>query len=62
MNNTSQSANWRGLSSSEVKSNGGGDTSSSTRAYSAAVRVLKPKGVSSTITSGNIIIPKTNLK
>ena len=62
MSNTSQSANWRALSNSEVKSNGTGDNSSSTRAYSAAVRALKPKGVSSTIASGNIIIPKTNLK
>jgi len=41
----------------------GGD-SASTRAYSAAVRVLKPKGAnSSTIASGaGMIIPKVSLK
>jgi hypothetical protein len=64
---SSHSTNWRGISSSEVKSvvgggGGGGQDSISTRAYSAAVRALKPKG-SSTITSGNgIIIPKVSLK
>lgn len=63
MMSSSHSTNWRGISSSEVKSViGGGVDSISTRAYSAAVRALKPKG-SSTITSGNgIIIPKVSLK
>ena len=63
MNNTSISANWRGLSSSEVKSatSNNGDNSNSTRAYSAALRALKTKSGASnnsnTITSGGMIIP-----
>ena len=65
MMSSSHSTNWRGISSSEVKSvigNNGASDSISTRAYSAAVRALKPKG-SSTITTGNgIIIPKVSLK
>lgn len=62
MMSSSHSTNWRGISSSEVKSVVGTADSISTRAYSAAVRALKPKG-SSTITSGNgIIIPKVSLK
>ena len=60
---SSHSTNWRGISSSEVKSVSGAQDSISTRAYSAAVRALKPKNGSNTIASGNgIIIPKVSLK
>lgn len=61
MSNTHNNG-WRGLSNSEVKSAGGADPNS-TRAYSAAVRVLKPKGASSSnVTSNGIIVPKVQLK
>lgn len=56
---SSHSTNWRGMiSNSEVKE------SASTRAYSAAVKALRPKGVSSTNPQGGaqIIIPKVSLK
>lgn len=61
---SSNSTNWRGISSSEVKGNHGSQVDSiSTRAYSAAVRALKSKNGSNTITSGNgVLIPKVSLK
>ena len=60
---STHSANWRAMSNTEVKNTNGSGDSSSTRAYSAAVRILKPKGGSNTVTSTGIIIPKgTTLK
>lgn len=55
MMSSTHSANWRAASNSEIKS------TDSTRAYSAAIRILKPK-TSSTVTSGGVIIPKVHLK
>lgn len=70
MSNTQHATNaWRGLSSSEVKTQGmiqddgtpgpSSAQSQTGRAYSAAMRVLKQQKAGG---GGGIIIPKTNIK